>query len=72
MYQKKNCCYYMWMKTELIGKQIRLRPLVPGDVEGILAHIRNREIKQNTLIPWPYTKENARQFISRSRAACLF
>jgi hypothetical protein len=46
-----------------------LRPKVPADADALTATVQDREIPRWTLVPSPYTRADAEEYIARSAEA---
>ncbi|MFC9604207.1 GNAT family N-acetyltransferase [Streptomyces niveus] len=51
--------------TSLITERLRLRPLVPEDIEAVYAACQDPDIQRWTTIPSPYGRRHAEHFIER-------
>jgi RimJ/RimL family protein N-acetyltransferase len=52
--------------TQRRNAPVGLRPLRPSDADAIFAACQDPEIPRWTLVPSPYTREHAKEFIARS------
>ncbi|MET4925744.1 GNAT family N-acetyltransferase [Streptomyces sp. PSRA5] len=51
--------------TTLITERLRLRPLVPDDIEAVYAACQDPDVQRWTTIPSPYERRHAEHFIER-------
>ncbi|MFD3488324.1 GNAT family N-acetyltransferase [Streptomyces sp. NPDC058665] len=51
--------------TSLITERLRLRPLVPDDIDAVYAACQDPDIQRWTTIPSPYERQHAEHFIER-------
>ena len=54
---------------DLHDDQIGLRPPAPGDVDAVTAAVQDPAIPRFTMVPTPYTRDDAVAWVARSAAA---